>query len=69
MVCELCASMDRMRRRGDRLPPRVGDGVVCASCGRPIAAGVGERLLEKVVQLSRFGLTGEPLLARSRTID
>jgi hypothetical protein len=47
--------------------PREGGGSVCASCGRPITDAVAKGLLEKVVQMSRFGLTGELLLGRNRS--
>jgi hypothetical protein len=74
MLCALCGSVGRMKtdpdddertRRGS-VGPRPDDGSeTCASCGRQLA-GAGERVVETLAQLARFGLTGQSILKRKR---
>lgn len=73
MFCALCNSVGRMRasreertRRGS-VGPRPESGTEnCEACGRPVAGGAGERVVETLTQLARFGLTGQSILARKR---
>jgi len=75
MLCALCGSVGRMRsdpedgertRRGS-VGPGPGDrSETCATCGRPLTAGTGERVVETLAQLARFGLTGQMILTRKR---
>jgi len=75
MLCALCSSAGRMqaspddgeRTRRGSVGPRPEDGFEsCASCGRPLAGGAGEGVVETLSQLARFGLTGQMILTRKR---
>lgn len=68
MVCETCAG----RPASPDDPGRIGLGRVlglgdrCAICGSPLQVPV-DHFLDKLAQLGRFGLAGQPLLtARPR---
>ncbi len=75
MLCALCSSVGRMRahpdegertRRGS-VGPRAEPGPgACASCGQPLIVGTGDRVVETLAQLARFGLTGQMILTRKR---
>jgi hypothetical protein len=71
MLCELCTSVGRIglgeaQHRNNRT---TGEGVSisCDACGMPLGETVGDRVVETLAQLSRFGLTGQNLLSRRRT--
>jgi len=75
MLCALCGAVGRMRpcqddgqrtRRGSAGPATDDGAEVCASCGRSLAAGSGEQVVETLAQLARFGLTGQMILTRKR---
>ena len=70
MLCELCTSVGRMRVGELPAPSRRNsvDGVslTCDACGKPLGATVGDRVVQTLRQLARFGLTGQSILARRR---
>jgi hypothetical protein len=75
MLCALCSSAGRMQtnpedagrtRRGSAGPRPESGPVTCDSCGRLVAAGSGEGVVETLAHLARFGLTGQTILTRKR---
>ena len=69
MQCELCASVGRLRVGYADEPEHHAMSILggtCDTCGRPVAGNAGARVVEKLTQLARFGLTGQTLLARRR---
>jgi len=70
MVCELCATVGRMRSEAGvegRPAPVVPGGVgVCDACGSPVERGASARVVDTLAQLARFGLAGQMILSRRR---
>ncbi len=70
MLCEKCEREAALGKRGRRIPAAAVkhpdlNAQLCTSCGAVLPAEDGtRRMLEKLSQLSRFGLGGEspPLL-------
>lgn len=70
MLCEMCASIGRVRvsdnRRAAVPLPREGLRLECDACGGALGASVGGRVAETLAQLARFGLLGQNRLFRRR---
>ena len=70
MLCEMCASIGRMRvmdtGRPKGRPPGEDPSLDCDACGRTLGASVGGRVAETIAQLARFGLVGHRRLFRRR---
>lgn len=70
MLCELCASVGRMRvGEAQHLNHRESTELLtfaCDCCGKPLGTTSGDRVGQMLAQLARFGLIGENLLARRR---
>jgi hypothetical protein len=67
MLCEVCAGSRPVIREGETVGlRRVGaaDGPTCSACHCPVDVSGAARVAAKIAQLSRFGLTGQRLLAR-----
>jgi hypothetical protein len=64
MLCSRCEQLgERPAARGRWNAPERLDRVLCRSCGAVLpAADQGERLLDKLSQLARFGLVAEATL-------
>jgi hypothetical protein len=69
MLCEVCASVGRMRvSEAQQQSAAKGEGLslACDACGKTLGATVGDRVVGKLKALARFGLVGQTLLARRR---
>ena len=69
MLCEMCASIGRMRgteaQQGLRRNTSEGLSLDCDACGRALGATVDGPVSRTLAQLARFGLLGQiPLLRR-----
>jgi hypothetical protein len=67
MQCSVCLSAERLRVSGPATIDPVeradhNNPLLCATCGGPLerTGGLGERLLQKLAQLARFGLVELP---------
>lgn len=70
MLCEVCASVGRMRvsEAQQQQPPAPSEdlSLACDACGKTLGTTVGDRVVSKLKALARFGLVGQSLLARRR---
>ncbi|HEY2805981.1 MAG TPA: hypothetical protein VGI92_09005 [Gemmatimonadales bacterium] len=71
MLCELCASVGKMRvGEAQDLNRRQSTellSITCDCCGEPLGTTTGDRRVTKTLTLlARFGLVGEHILARRR---
>lgn len=73
MQCVICVSAERLRVTAGRTDDPVvvasrSGQIVCSSCGGPLASGaLKDRVVAKLAQLARFGLTGTgPLFGAER---
>ena len=67
MRCRQCSELQAEARRPELSPPTVGvvAGVVCAHCGAMIGpVDIASRLVAKLAELRRFGLTGRDEVLR-----
>jgi hypothetical protein len=71
MLCEMCASIGRMRL--SEAQQRSGGSSVegfsleCDACGGTLGASVGDRVARTIARLARFGLVGQNRLFRRTT--
>lgn len=68
MLCELCASVGRMRvgeaQHHSRRVSSEGLSLACDACGTQLGVTAGDPVVRTLKQLARFGLTGQNVLAR-----